>query len=82
MPGATQQVQYWFVPLLPLIFSMTGIPILLTFWVTNAYYPLVFYTEEKEHHYILLACAAYLLTIGPQRQFFKPEHLFAKMKKD
>jgi hypothetical protein len=39
MPGGHQQFQYWFIPIVPMLLGMIGVPYIFVFWITNYLYP-------------------------------------------
>ena len=45
MPGAHFQFQFWFIPIVPLVLALTGLPVILTFWIPYYFYPLDFEFE-------------------------------------
>ena len=65
MPGANSQFQYWFISIVPLLLAMLGLPMLLTFWIPNYYYPIVGGVDPRYQHYFLLGLSLWLVTIGP-----------------
>mmetsp|Transcript_13063 Transcript_13063/g.22047 ORF Transcript_13063/g.22047 Transcript_13063/m.22047 type:complete len:218 (+) Transcript_13063:559-1212(+) len=64
MPGANGQFQFWFICLVPLLISMTGVPLVLTFWVTEYFYPFL-HGDPQYQHYLILGLTAWLITVGP-----------------
>ena len=82
MPGGHGQFQIWFIPLVPLLLGMIGVPYLLVFWITNYFYPYLPGMNPEHHHKFLLAVCFWLLTVGPRMSLFDDFYqLFAKKSK-
>ena len=72
MPGGHQQFQYWFIPIVPLLVGMIGVPYILVFWITNYFYPIITNMggDPQYQHKFLLALCFWLITIGPRMNLF------------
>jgi hypothetical protein len=70
MPGANQQFQFWFIAIVPILLAMTGVPLILTFWIPNYLYP-INGRDPRHQHYFVLALSIWLITVGPTKNLFK-----------
>jgi hypothetical protein len=69
MPGGNWQFQFWYMPLVPILFAMLPVPLVATFWITNQIFPIIYYPlDPRYHHYMLLAMMLYLVVVGPKTQ--------------
>lgn len=82
LPGAPTPIKYWFMPFVPLLVEMIGLPVPVTCLAYQQLYPFVkdldlaFPDAPKQfdtmlQHAFLLGIAGWLLTVGPQENLLE-----------
>jgi hypothetical protein len=67
MPGANGQFQFWYISIVPLLLGMTGIPMILLFWVEHYFYPILGGVDPRYQHYFMLGLSLWLITVGAHK---------------
>lgn len=69
MPGAHGQFQYWYISIVPLLLGMTGIPMILVFWLDHYFFPILPGVDPRYQHYLILGLSFWLITVGAHKGF-------------
>lgn len=72
MPGANSQFQWWYVPLLPLLLDMAGLPIALTAFIFIEFakghpHQKLIVLGNNSSHVLIIVLACFLVARGPIR---------------
>jgi len=81
MPGANQQFQFWFIPIMPVVIEMVGLPSFTTFWIYSYFWPVI-PDDPKYQHFFLLGLVAWLYTVGPYRSLYEKALQLLGIKQD